>query len=107
MDGRTVRAERINRPGVLLRLERTYPEVDLSQGLLNPRLEWGLFMAWTALRLDRAEGDPGRPGDDLQAWADTVADIETTGPGEVPTPNPTVPPVDTAQWQDEPGLVSR
>jgi hypothetical protein len=76
MDGRRQRVERINRPGVVLRLERTYPDVDLDEIKTKPRLEYLLFMVWTALLIDHPEGDPQRPADDLQQWADTLADLD-------------------------------
>jgi hypothetical protein len=85
LDGHTERAERLGRPGLLIRMERAYPELDVSagKGRQGLRMEHLFFLAYTALRLDRT-GD-ARPGDDLLAWIDTVEGIEDEA-------NPTEPP---------------
>ena len=84
-DGRTDRVERMDRPGVLIRLERAYPDVDLAAGV-GERAEHLLFIVYTALRIDHPIGDPLRPGDDLLEWADTLEGI----------PEPADPPEDEA-----------
>lgn len=88
-DGRTDVAENINRPGLVVRMERAYPEADLV-GATHVRVEYVYFLVWAALRLDRT-GDE-RPADDLTTWLDTTTDIRDAKP-ERPA-NPTATPAD-------------
>lgn len=87
-DGRVDYATRLGRPGLLLRLERTYPELDVQAGgdRTGLRIEHLFYLAWLALLKDHPEGDPDRPAADLLEWVDTVESIEDTADAEGPTP---------------------
>ena len=86
LDGRTDRAERLGRPGLLIRLERAYPDLDVQGDRKSLRIEHLFYLAWAALRLDRT-GD-ARPGDDLLEWIDQVDTLEEADPTEPAAPEP-------------------
>jgi len=78
LDGRTERVARMDRPAVLVRLERAYPDVEFGADRSRMKAEHLFFMAFTALRLD-PETAVG-VGEDFDAWLDTVAEVDTDGP---------------------------
>lgn len=87
LDGHVVTVNRLDRPGILVRLEREHPDVEYGSETVRLKAEWLYWMAWQALRIDLAEGDPYRPGDDFMEWLDRVADVEMPdGPPKLPEP---------------------
>jgi hypothetical protein len=78
-DGHTIPVGSLDRPAILVRLERAYPEVSAGDRA-SFKLEHWYYMAWLALRLELAEGNPYRPGDDFDTWLEEVGDVTPTDP---------------------------
>lgn len=83
IDGRSERVDNTTRPGHMIRLERRFPDAT-SNPDIGLTYEATVYLAWLAA---------GRPGDDFDAWMDTLDDVRMTWSDDAePATNGATPP---------------